>query len=178
MNERPHDLSALFRTGERITLLRAALNVPACTVQQITSKTGLSKGLVSPYLALLEREGLLKKTDRTYRLTFSPLTVAVKRLLNIDLVSAVFKKPAWASGIGMYGSWAGGMNTEESDIDLYIETTNRQSAKALIVRYESCISRKISPIIVLPDEARQLRTRDRPLFERIQSGKILVGEQL
>ena len=104
MNERLHDLSALFRTGERVILLRAALLVPACTVQQIAAKTGLSKGLVSPYLALLEREGLLERTDRTYRLKFSPVTVAVKRLLNIDLVAAAFKKPAWASGIGIYGS--------------------------------------------------------------------------
>ena len=114
MNERPHDLSALFRTGERITLLRAALNVPACTVQQITSKTGLSKGLVSPYLALLARDGLLAKNDRTYHLKFSPLTVAIKRLLNIDRITAVGKKPVWSSGIGLYGSWAEGTNTEES----------------------------------------------------------------
>ena len=108
MNERLHDLSALFRTGERVILLRAALLVPACTVQQIAAKTGLSKGLVSPYLALLEREGLLERTDRTYRLKFSPVTVAVKRLLNIDLVAAAFKKP----GMGIrywdlreLGSW-------------------------------------------------------------------------
>ncbi|MEI9479124.1 MAG: hypothetical protein WCO26_21480, partial [Deltaproteobacteria bacterium] len=71
-----------------------------------------------------------------------------------------------------------GEDSEESDIDLYIETTDRQAAKALISRHEASISRKISPIIVSPDEARQLRIRDRPLFERIQSGKILVGEQL
>ena len=100
MNER-HNLPALFRSEERITLLRTALTVPACTVQQIATKTGLSKGLVSPYLALLEREGLLEKKDRTYLLKFSPITVAVKRLLNIDLVNGVFKKPASASGIGM-----------------------------------------------------------------------------
>ena len=76
------------------------------------------------------------------------------------------------------GESATGEDFEESDIDLYLETTGRQSAKVLISRYEASISRKISPIIVLPEEARQLRTRDRPLFERIQSGKILVGEHL
>jgi len=57
------DLSALFRTSERIALLHAALIVPACTVQQIASKTGK---LVSPYRAKLAREGLLERNDRTY----------------------------------------------------------------------------------------------------------------
>ena len=47
VNER-HDLSALFRTAERISLLHAALTVPTCTVQRITAKTRLSKGLGGP----------------------------------------------------------------------------------------------------------------------------------
>ncbi len=121
MNERHHNLPALFRSEERITLLRTVLTTPACTVQQITTKTGLSKGLVSPYLALMEREGILGRKGRTYMLKFSPLTVAVKRLLNIDRIAAVFIKPAWASGNGLYGSWAEGTNTEEeSDVDLWV----------------------------------------------------------
>jgi hypothetical protein len=45
-------------------------------------------------------------------------------------------------------------------------------------RYENAIPRKISPIIVTPDEALQLKVRDRPLHERIQRGKVLIGEGL
>ena len=78
----------------------------------------------------------------------------------------------------LFGSCAVGEDAEESDIDLYIETTDRLAIKTLISCCEPNISRKISPIIVSPDEALQIRTRDRPLFERIQTGKILVGEQL
>ncbi len=78
----------------------------------------------------------------------------------------------------LFGSCAVGEDAEESDIDLYIETTDRLAVKTLISRCEPDISRKISPIIVSPDEALQIRTRDRPLFERIQTGKILVGEPL
>jgi len=54
MNERLHDLPALFRTKERIILLQVILSLPDCTVQKITTKSGLSKGLTSQYLALLE----------------------------------------------------------------------------------------------------------------------------
>jgi predicted nucleotidyltransferase len=78
----------------------------------------------------------------------------------------------------LFGSCAVGEDTVKSDIDLYIETTDRPATKDLIARYEADISRKISPIILSPEEAVPLRTRDRPLFDRILAGKILVGEQL
>ena len=167
MNERPHDLSALFRTGERITLLRAALNVPTCTVQQITSKTGLSKGLVSPYLVLLSREGLLKKNERTYQLKFSSLTVAIKRLLNIEQITAVSKKPAWASGFGMYGSWAEGTNTEESDIDLWVYVKTLPTG-IMVAELERDISRALSAevhvLVLNREKIAGMKDTDEPFY--------------
>ena len=180
MNERLHDFSALFRSEERITLLRAVLTVPACTVQQIAMKTGLSKGLVSPYLALLERGGLLERKDRTYTLKFSPVTVAVKRLLNIDLVAGVFRKPAWATGIGMYGSWAEGTNTEESDIDLWVYCENCPPGTTL-AEMEREISRTLSAevhILVLNrDKFTGMKKSDEPFYRSFVKQSItLDGE--
>jgi predicted nucleotidyltransferase len=180
MNEQLHDLPALFRSEERITLLRAVLTVPECTVQQIATKTGLSKGLVSPYLALLEREGMLEKKDRTYSLAFSPLTIAVKRLLNIDLVAGVFKKPAWASGIGMYGSWAGGTDTTESDIDLwvYCKTVPPGTAVAELEREISrTLSSEVHVLILNPDKITIMKKSDEPFYKSfVRQSVILDGE--
>ncbi len=180
MNERLHDLSALFRSEERVTLLRAVLTVPACTVQQIATKTRLSKGLVSPYLALLERRGLLERKDRTYTLKYSPITVAVKRLLNIDLVAGVFQKPAWATGVGMYGSWAGGTNTEESDIDLWVYCENSPPGTTL-AEMEREISRTLSAdvhILVLnPDKFAVMKKSNEPFYRSFVKQSItLDGE--
>jgi predicted nucleotidyltransferase len=167
MNKSPHDLPALFRTKERITLLRAVLNLPACTVRQIAGKTGISKGLVSPYLALLEREGLLTRSDRMFRVNNYAWTAAVKRLLNIDLVLGVFKKPAWALGVGMYGSWAEGTNTEESDLDLWIITKD-QPAGTAVAEVERAVSRVLSVevhILVLSREKMDsMRKNDDPFY--------------
>jgi predicted nucleotidyltransferase len=180
MNEQRHDLPALFRSWERITLLRAVLTVPACTVQQIATRTGLSKGLVSPYLALLEREGLLGKKDRTYTLKFSPLTVSVKHLLNIDLVSGVFKKPSWAAGIGMYGSWAEGTNTTESDIDLWVYCTTLPPGTA-VAELEREISRALSAevhVLTLdPDKIKAMKNSDEPFYRSFARQSVtLEGE--
>ena len=177
MNERLHDLSAIFRTAERITLLRTALNVPACTVQQIASKTGLSKGLVSPYLALLEREGLLEKDDRTYQLKFSPLTVAIKRFLNIDRITAIDKKPAWASGIGMYGSWAEGTNTEESDIDLWVFTKTLPTG-IMVAELERDISRalftEVHVLVLTREKIAGMKDADEPFYRSFMKQSITL----
>lgn len=166
MNEL-HDLSALFRTAERISLLHAALNVLTCTVQQITAKTGLSKGLVSPFLALLEREGILQRKDLTYHLVFSPLTVAIKRLLNIDRITVVAKKPVWASGIGLYGSWAEGTNTEESDIDLWVYTKTLPTG-IMIAELERDISRALSVevhvLVLSREKINGMKDSDEPFY--------------
>lgn len=45
MNKRYPHLSIIFQKEERIALFRPVLNVPASTVQQKASKTGLSKDL-------------------------------------------------------------------------------------------------------------------------------------
>jgi predicted nucleotidyltransferase len=180
MNEQLHDLSALFRTAERITLLRAALLVPTCTVQQMTEKTGLSKGLVSPYLALLEREGLLVRNDRTYRLEFSPVTVAIKRLLNIDLLAAAFKKPAWACGTGIYGSWAAGTNIEESDVDLWVYVKILPSG-LMVAKLEQEVSQKVSAevrvLVLTPEKMAGLKRSDEPFYRSFVKQSItLEGE--
>ena len=181
MNEHLHDLPALFRTGERITLLRTILAVPKCSVRQIASKTGLSKGLVSPYLALLEREGLLGKDERTYVLKLSPLTIAVKRLLNIDLITTAFAKPDWASGIGMYGSWAEGTNTEESDIDLWVYTKSLPSG-IMVAELEREVARKISAevhvLVLTPEKVTGMKNNDEPFYRSFMNQSITLGGEV
>ena len=180
MNEPPHDLSALFRTGERITLLQAALTAPSCTVQQIAAKTRLSKGLVSPYLALLEREGLLVRNDRIYTVKNSSYTAAVKRLLNIDRVSGVFHKPAWALGTGIYGSWADGTNTDESDLDLWVLCAGLPTG-TLVAETEREVSRALSVevhlLVLTPEKMMSLKKTDEPFYRSFTKQSItLEGE--
>jgi len=180
MDERHHNLPALFQSEERITLLRTVLTTPACTVQQITTKTGLSKGLISPYLALMEREGILERKGRTYMLKFSPMTVAVKRLLNIDRIAAVFIKPAWASGTGMYGSWAEGTNTEESDVDLWVFCKDLPGGVA-VAGLEREISRALSAevhlLVLTRDKITAMKGSDEPFYRSLVKQSItLEGE--
>jgi len=153
-------------------------------VRELAKILSISTGAASGQLRALEESGLVTSEQKGRTLLFRasishPIVREAKIFATLlELSPLIAADQNKIVRMILFGSCAVGEDSEESDIDLYIETTDRQAAKALISRYESGISRKISPIIVLPDEARQLRTRDRPLFERIQGGKILVGEQL
>ena len=78
----------------------------------------------------------------------------------------------------LFGSCSTGEDTDESDIDLLVETSDKSALQKIIARYEEELPRKISPIIVSSEECSQLRTRDRSLYDRIRAGKTLEGEPL
>lgn len=76
----------------------------------------------------------------------------------------------------LFGSAATGEDTDESDIDLFIETGDVSGAAESIAALQTGLDRKISPIILTPGGFRSLRTTDRVLYERILGGKTLIEE--
>jgi predicted nucleotidyltransferase len=153
-------------------------------VRELAKLLSISTGSASAQLRNLQENGLITSEQKGRTLLFrasmaNPIVREAKIFASLlelsDLMSAGHDHVV---RMILFGSCASGEDSEESDIDLYIETIDRQVVKELLARLESGISRKISPIIVAPDESLQLRNRDRPLFERIQAGKILVGEPL
>ena len=153
-------------------------------VRELARLLSISTGSASGQLRELQESGLVTSEQKGRTLLFrasiaNPIVREAKifaTLLELsDLINA-----GQGSVIRMilFGSCAVGEDSDESDIDLYLETTDRPAVKALLESAVSGLSRKISPIVVSPDDAPGIRLRDRPLFERIQAGKILVGEPL
>lgn len=153
-------------------------------VRELAQILSISTGAASMQLRALAEAGLVTGEQRGRTLLFRanishPLVREAKIFTSLLEISPLIE----AAGEGivriiLFGSCANGEDTEESDIDLYIEATDRRKAQDLISQAEPGISRKISPVIVSPEEAAQLRLRDRPLFDRIMAGKVLVGERI
>ena len=153
-------------------------------VRELARELSISTGSASEKLRALEEAGLVTSEQRGRTLLFRavishPLVREAKIFVTLTELSPLVA----AAGntivrIILFGSCATGEDTEESDIDMYFETTDRRKAQQIISRAEPGITRKISPIIVSPEEAVQLRARDRPLFDRIMAGKVLAGERL
>jgi DNA-binding transcriptional ArsR family regulator len=153
-------------------------------VRELSKLLSISAGSASGQLRLLQESGLVTSEQKGRTLLFrasiaNPIVREAKIFATLLELSPLI--PAGKTTIQrliLFGSCAVGEDSDESDIDLYIETTDRRAVKALLEGAGSGLSRKISPIIVSPEEAQEIRIRDRPLFERIQTGIILAGEPL
>jgi predicted nucleotidyltransferase len=175
-------LTYLFKTTDRISLLRYALYNPPFTVQQAANVTGVSKALVSRYLARLVEEGLLTKRKRTYQWKNTAFSRAVKILLNISYLEPVVSLPTWAKGIGIYGSWAEGTNTIESDLDvwIYVDTIPAELEIATLRRIvEKKFGVEVHVLILTVQKFRQLQEDDIPFAQSLLKTMIVLeGESL
>ena len=153
-------------------------------VRELSTLLPLSIGSVSGYLQILQESGLVRSEWKGRTLLFrADITQTIVREAKIlatliELSPLVINGKDLTTRIILFGSCATGEDTTESDIDLYIETESQQKVSDLINHYGVNISRKISPVILSHEEARQLPLRDRPFFESIRTGKILSGETI
>lgn len=153
-------------------------------VRELANILSISTGAASGQLRILGEAGLVtsEQKGRTllYRATIShPVVREIKILATLlELSPLIASLEKHVSRMILFGSCAAGEDTDESDIDLAIETANRTAVSGQISQHQQPATRKLSPIIMSAEELLQLRTRDRPLFERISRGKYLIGEEL
>jgi len=151
-------------------------------VREIARLLGLSAGSVSETLVRLSHAGLLHREERGRLVLYqaameSPLLREVKICATlIDLNPLILRLQGDVTKGILFGSSATGEDTDESDIDLFIETEDRISIGESIAAVQTGIDREISPIILTPGEFRLLKTTDRALYERILGGKVLIEE--
>jgi predicted nucleotidyltransferase len=153
-------------------------------VRELAKVLSISTGATSGHLRMLHDAGLVtsEQKGRTllYRATIShPVVREIKILATLlELSPLIASLENHVSRMILFGSCAAGEDTDESDIDLFIETASRPSVSDLISQHEQPDLRKLSPIIMSAEESLQLRVRDRPLYDRIRRGKYLIGEEL
>jgi predicted nucleotidyltransferase len=153
-------------------------------VRELAKILSISTGSASIQLRQLQESGLVMSERKGRTLLFRanmahPVVRETKILATLLELSGLYRAvQGRVVRMILFGSCATGEDTDGSDIDLYIETADRPALNILIGEAASGQVRKISPVIVSPAEALRLRTRDRPLFERIQAGMLLTGDPL
>ncbi len=76
-------LTDLFKTRERVKILRYVMFRSAFSVAEVSRATGVTKGLVSRYLRCVMVPGLLQKEGRAYSPLDGAYSRAIKTLLNL-----------------------------------------------------------------------------------------------
>ncbi|WP_214083926.1 helix-turn-helix domain-containing protein [Methanoculleus sp.] len=173
-------LTELFKTEERIRILRHIAERSPVTATAVAAATGTSKALVSRYLRLLAQNGFCTQRGREYAWNENARSLAVKRLLNIDLLMTAVVLPEWAQGIGVYGSYAEGTNTADSDLDLWVlvdEYTPDLEVPAARVGKSAgaAVKTEANLLILTPDRLSDLRETDQPFYTNLVQSSVTLG---
>lgn len=87
-----------------------------------------------------------------------------------DAINAI--SPLTTNAI-LYGSCAKGEDTATSDIDLFIETREKEKVSWILNDIQPTISRTLSPVILTPDETYTMKSEDLPFYSSIQQGIVI-----
>ena len=173
-------LSALFKTKERLKILREVFLRDNIRVTEISRDTSTSKGLVSRFLKEMEKEGLIEKRGLKYQNKNTTLAKAIKVMLNLYILGWEEISPSWTHSAALYGSWASGTNTHESDIDIWIKTDKDPSTEELNQLYNKLSNRTSSDVhilIITPAKLDDIKLNDPPFYNSlIKTSLILEGE--
>jgi predicted nucleotidyltransferase len=108
------------------------------TIREISKKVKIPRSTVQRYLLTLKEKGLIN-TNQNYYFKFMKSQFITKKIIESGLIDYLSKLTP--SCIILFGSAQKGEYVKESDIDLYIETTNKQ--EIILTEYEKKIGHKI-----------------------------------
>ena len=108
-----------------------------------------------------------------YRINLeNPIVRQIKVLFNVAEISdLVARISSPSSKIIMFGSSAEGVDTDDSDIDMFILTSDKEYVKSELGKSKT--SRKISPIIIDNHKISLFKKDNAPLYQNIERGIVL-----
>jgi len=180
------NLHNLFSTKERENILRFILKDwdKIYSVRTTSKILNLSPGIISKYFKLLKEKGFLKDINRKYVLNKNnPELHAIKLVFNLQSLNVKpLKNIETIKGIGLYGSWAKGINDEKSDIDVWIKVS-KHPGEEMIAKLSGKMSRSIGHnfqiLILYPERLERLKKED-PIFyySLVYNSIVLCGEPI
>lgn len=174
------NIQVLFSSQERVRILDYVLIRQNVKVSEVYSNLRLSKGLVSQYLKILVKEGILIK-KKNYVVPDNCFVRYIKVLLNLSKIETGKIDKTRLYGLGIYGSWAKGTNTIESDVDVWVKAKKYPSEEYLgkITKQIRNLTKQDTKLLVItPQKLEQLR-RDTVFFSSLVNESIVLwGENI
>jgi len=147
--------------------------------RDIARKAGISYGSANGILNRLYKDGILQKkgAGRMCYYTVDTSNAHLKELkilYNMLALEALVEKiKPHINKLVLFGSWATGADTEESDIDLFIVSSKEEFVNSILDTYSRKIEKKIQAVIKTPVDLINLSKRDKVLMKQVEQGKIL-----
>ena len=145
---------------------------------EIASRLLLSKGGANQALRKMAGEGLLE-TEQKGRMIFykvDPRSALVKQFKILKNVAALEPLVGEVKDLSqkavLFGSCASGEDTQESDIDLFVVTEDKEKVKKMILS-KGRFRDKVQLILKTPQEYMGFEKKEPVLFEEIAKGVVL-----
>jgi predicted nucleotidyltransferase len=147
--------------------------------REVVRRTKVSKGSANRILRLLAGLGFLTRERRgrmvLYRLNHREALVRqFKIVVNVYALKKLTDRIRQeCRRIVLFGSCAQGTDTKDSDVDLFILTSSKNSVMTKVREFNRTSDRKVALILVDTSEFTKLRREDKPLYENVQRGIVL-----
>jgi len=144
--------------------------------REVVRRAKVSKGSANKILRKLSEAKVLKR-DKIGKMVFYRLNLKnavakqFKVLFNIYSLNELIERIKQdCKRILLFGSCSEGIDTKESDMDLFILTNEKDKVKSEVSAYQKKTGRRIAGIVVDSNEFAKLRKEDEPLYQRILKG--------
>lgn len=175
------NIQELFSTEERSRILEHVMFRENLRVTQISRALSLSKGLVSTFMRTLQANGLVRKAGNLYTPTDGFVAREVRRLINLSKVKLRRIDKEGIVGLGLYGSWARGTNTIESDLDVWVkakEYPHQEYLAALSSQLRKMFGGEVRLLVLTPTKLEQIRADDVFFSNLLRDSILLWGEDI
>jgi len=136
----------------------------------------ISKGSANKILRLLADLDFLDR-ERKGRMVFYKLNVKDPTVRQFKILANVYSLRKLVDALKqhsrriiLFGSCAAGTDVKESDLDLFILTSERAYVRSRISEFNRSSERNVAPVIVNATGFVRLKNDDKPLYESIESG--------
>lgn len=180
------EIASLFSTVERIITIEYVLSNPSqkFSVRKLARTLKLSPSHISKILKQLSKMKIIENNVVNLK---NPITRILKIFFNIEKLEEIslikFSKKTIPKllGIGIYGSWADGTNYEDSDLDIWIKSSepikekNTAKLNSYLIRK---LGREVTLLSLWPEKIEILRKKDEVFYHSLTFGSIvLFGEK-
>lgn len=172
-----NDLNRVFSKKNQI-ILKELASKNETYIREISENTGASPAQVHLAIKLFKKLGFIreKKLKNKKILSFDRnnlLLGKIRQLININEMQnhSSFKKLRKQGSLGIYGSFAAGKDTPESDIDMWIYKKDHVDAiklRNITRKIETDFKKEVKLLILTDKKIKDLREKDPEFYFRLK----------
>jgi len=175
----PHIIATV---NQKILFLLAKFSDMEFYERQVARKLGIAYGSANRALNELHATGAIKRRQQGRMYFYSinrsnPTVTDLKRLINIVLIEPLVEKlKGISSKIVLYGSCARGVDTSQSDLDLFVASDKRKQAMSIIENFifiQGFESINIQPVVKSHAEILRADKAEQAFLDEVEQGIVL-----